>query len=592
MKTVWTDRSRVETFQRCARLRFLSYHEGGLGLSPAKESLPLAVGKSVHKGLETLLRDTSAYVATAPSFPAKPCWPSAFTMGTIEDAAVAAALADFAPHRHGIALDLAEESARTATMDLKDAGLGAQLVATAADLGMDPADPALASLLERQRNAGAEFDDWLWQEQAALVEGLVRAYAKRRLRPLLEEFEVLEVEREGDWLLASLVGDDGYWRCDHCGIAFHSPNLDTSDLLCGKCKKGTLSSGSELRFMSRPDALLRSRADNSLYLLSYKTAAAWDVRKARDAEHDMQGLSEGVEVEKRLARWWGALQPLKREHEHATLLGHLMQEIAGIQGQEGGMPSEAMLLFLFHLSAPPRILGIRYEYLLKGARYADKDLSARFGLNVWAQRSHLIRAYHAIAAPKDWTGQWCYSYDFIKDDGSASKLYYKTWRPTAVWEHMSVKAWIDMLDTATMAMSAYDSTVGMEPREMGWKSDAQAQGYTTQHPLDEVFPAPLTVYRQDDQLRDFVEQIEAQETRVAEAVAQVEGAADDGEKRHLLNVLFPMHRRSCSYPSECAMTRVCYGGEDAQRDPMATGAYKQREPHHTPEAEAQKAVEK
>jgi hypothetical protein len=354
MKTVWTDRSRVETFQRCARLRFLSYHEGGLGLSPAKESLPLAVGKSVHKGLETLLRDTSAYVATAPSFPAKPCWPSAFTMGTIEDAAVAAALADFAPHRHGIALDLAEESARAATMDLKDAGLGAQLVATAADLGMDPADPALASLLERQRNAGAEFDDWLWQEQAALVEGLVRAYAKRRLRPLLEEFEVLEVEREGDWELASLVGDDGYWRCDHCGIAFHSPNLDTSDLLCGKCKKGTLSSGSELRFMSRPDALLRSRADNSLYLLSYKTAAAWDVRKARDAEHDMQGLSEGVEVEKRLARWWGALQPLKREHEHATLLGHLMQEIAGIQGQEGGMPSEAMLLFLFHFvcSAP------------------------------------------------------------------------------------------------------------------------------------------------------------------------------------------------------------------------------------------------
>src|ERR1700691_4450926 len=189
MRTVWTDRSRIETYQRCARLRWLSYHEQGLGLSPAKESLPLAVGKSVHKGLEMLLLHATALINGA-----DPLY--------LEDTAVAAALADFAPHRRGIALDLAEESARAATMDLKDAGLGAQLVATAAARAWPPADPALASLLERQRNAGAEFDDWLWQEQAALVEGMVRAYARRRLRPLLEEFEVLEVEREGDWELA------------------------------------------------------------------------------------------------------------------------------------------------------------------------------------------------------------------------------------------------------------------------------------------------------------------------------------------------------------------------------------------------------
>jgi hypothetical protein len=110
-----------------------------------------------------------------------------------------------------------------------------------------------------------------------------------------------------------------------------------------------------------------------------------------------------------------------------------------------------------------------------------------------------------------------------------------------------------------------------------------------------VFPAPLTVYRQDDQLRDWIEQVEAQERRVAEAVAAVEACAsiradarhdDAGERRHQLNVLFPMSRRACSYPSECQFTKVCYGGEDAQRDPMATGAYKQREPHHTPEKAA------
>ena len=41
-----------------------------------------------------------------------------------------------------------------------------------------------------------EYEAYLMAEQSALVEGMVRAYARRRLRPLLEEFEVLEVERE------------------------------------------------------------------------------------------------------------------------------------------------------------------------------------------------------------------------------------------------------------------------------------------------------------------------------------------------------------------------------------------------------------
>jgi hypothetical protein len=527
--TKFTDRSRIETYQRCARLRWLSYHEAGLGLAPAKESLPLAVGKSVHRGLEALLRYAAlTYEDHVSNFGSGVEWP------VNEDQAVEMALADFAPHRRGIALDLAEETAMAvgAGTDLKN--FDAQLIATATELGMDPSDPALRELVARQKNSAAEFDDWLWQEQAALVEGMVRAYARRRLRPLLEEFEVLEVEREGDWQLAE-------WP------------LKSIHRL------------TELRFMSRPDALLRSRADNSLYLLSYKTAASWDVRKARDAEHDMQGLSEGVEVERRLGEWWAEI------HKQKIIPGGLIDLPEGCTQQEGR--------YLCDLAAPPRILGIRYEYLLKHSRYADKDLSARFGLNVWAQRSPLIRAYYSEAAD-----QWCWSYDHLKDDGSSSKLYYKTWRPRAVWESMPVRRWIDMLDTATMAMSAYDSTVGMEPREMGWKSDAQAQGFTAHHPLDEVFPAPLTVYRSDDQLRDWVEQVEAQERRVAEAVARVDAAAgDEGEKRHLLNVLMPMSRRACSYPTECQFTRVCYGGEDAQRDPLATGAYKAREPHHTPE---------
>ena len=132
-------------------------------------------------------------------------------------------------------------------------------------------------------------------------------------------------------------------------------------------------------------------------------------------------------------------------------------------------------------------------------------------------------------------------------------------------------------------MSAYDSTTGAEPRPLGWHSDAQAQGYTTRHPLDEVFPVPLTVYRSDDQLRDWVEQVEAQEVRVAEAVAQVVAVEDDGERRHLLNVLMPQSRRACSYPTECQFVKLCYGGDDIRRAPLDSGMFKPRVANHPQE---------
>jgi hypothetical protein len=545
MKTIWTDRSRVETFQRCARLRWLEYHESGTGIQPIRESLPLAVGGSVHKGLETLLSDGQYYYNIERPNETK-------FVPELEESAVAAALADFSTHKSALALDLAESTALAAAIDPKDSGFNAQLVATAAELGMSPDDPSLAELLSRQRNSAAEFDDWLYREQAALVEGMVRAYARRRLRPLLEEFAVLEVEREGDWELARL-GDD---KVESMGLADEPcPDCGSEHHRSCSCDAATI------RFMSRPDALLRSRTDNSLYLLSFKTAASWDIRKARDAEHDMQGLSEGVEVEKRLGVWWTMFSG-----------GHPWPDAV-----KYGC-SEAMQRYLRDLPAPPRILGIRYEYLLKGSRYADKDLSTRFGLNVWAQRSHLIRAY-----ANDDRSQWCWSYDFLKDDGSASKLYYKTWRPRAVWESMPIRQWIDLLDTATEAMSAYDSTTGAEPRPLGWHSDAQAQGFTPRHPLDECFPAPLLVYRQDDQLRDFVEQIEHQERKVAEAVSLVQIATDDGERRSLLNRHFSQTRRACEYPSSCPYIPVCFGASEMQNNPLDSGRYKRRIPNHPQE---------
>jgi len=504
MRTGYTDRSRIETFQRCPRSRFLQYHLGGLGIESASKPLPLAVGGAVHVGLEHLL------------------------LGDGEDVAVEHAVADLAQYRTALALDtteLASQQPLDSTVALHDMAL---------QLGMSVDDPALGQLgvVDIYTGAGARaFDNFLWQEQSGLVEGLVRAYARRRLAPLLEEYEVLEVEREGQWQL-------------------HVNYLK----------------GLDLWFCSRPDALLRERSTGHLYIQSFKTTGAWDVRKERDAQHDMQGLSEGVEVEKRLAGWWQEIQTYGPDEKAWA---------------EASGSTVVMAKYLAGLPEPPRIMGIRYEYILKGERWKDEELSQRVGFQARSQRSHLIRAYTNLGMTPDDT-QRCWSYDYLKEDGQASKLYYKNWRSKPVWESgLSIKAWIDLLDDSHLTTVADEQMGG--GRELGYSSAAQAQGYTRQHPLDAVFIPPVVVYRQDDDLRDWIEQVEAQEVRVAQAVAQVEAAGDGAERRSLLNEHFPQTRRACEYPTTCQFVKVCYGSADMREDPKGSGLYVDRVPNHPQE---------
>jgi hypothetical protein len=538
MRTIRVDRSRVEQFQRCPRSRWLAYHQDGLGISGVNKPLPLAVGGAVHKGLETLLvaYSTSNIDDLSESLPA------------IEDTAVSMALADLSAYRNALEVDAGELAGQAAAVSVPADEMRAQL---AASLGLSIEDAGLDALVTTQASGKGKFDAWLWKEQSALVEGIVRAYARRRLRPLLAEYEVLEVEREGEWLL-------GTWA---------NPITQSHPIIYDE--------GTELRFMSRPDALLRSRSDNSLYLLSFKTAASWDIRKARDAEHDMQGLSEGVEVERRLGKWWDMLHNGSCE---GLTNSQACNEI-GAGGWETAQENVDTVAYLRDLPAPPRILGIRYEYLLKGDRWKDKDLSAQVGFDARSQRSHLIRCYVNKKDDSQVNALW----DFIKDDGSSSNLAWQTWKSQPVWERMSIKAWIDLLDSSQEAMSAFDSTIGLEPRALGWKSDAQVTGYLAQHPLDSVFIPPIIVYRQDDDLMDWLEQTEAQERRIAEATAELDATNDDSARRTLLNRNFPQIRRACSYPSECSYTKICYGSEEIRRNPLASGLYQIRKVNHPQE---------
>jgi hypothetical protein len=528
-RKVWTDRSRIQDFQRCPRLRYLSYHQNGMGLTSVRQPLPLAVGSSIHAGLAVQLRMGQILYNELQ----QERLTTSTTWQIIEEASVLVALDDFKKY----ALD-PPDAERNELEGKRPDGTSYM------DLRVD-------------ESVHSDFYSYLKIEQASLVEAVVRAYRRRKLLPVLEQFEVLEVEREGSWLLSS-------WGDGHEALYEHkSMRGETIAAVPDVHKYGELDQR-ELWFMSRPDALLRERSSNELYLLSYKTTGSWDARKARDAEHDMQGLSEGVEVERRLAEWWHLIHARKAQTDY--------EAIASLGG------TTAMAKFLGDCTSPPRILGIRYEYLLKGERWRDKDLSQRFGFDARVQRSHLIRGYlNAGMAAGD--EQWNWAWDYLKPDGSGetSKLNYRAWRSEPVWTHMPIAKWIDMLDDAAM--------LSVEGADRGYQSSAQATGTTATHPLDDVFIPPMISYRGEDDLRDWLESTEYQERQVAEHVAEVETATDEGERRSLLNKYFGMTRRACSYPTECSMTKICYGGAEIRSNPLGSGLYQIRKVNHPVESE-------
>src|SRR4030095_10745478 len=103
--------------------------------------------------------------------------------------------------------------------------------------------------------------NYVYREQKALVEALIRAFALRGLPRLLSEYEVVEVEQEEKWEITP---------------AF--------------------------TFMGRPDGLLRSREDGEYYALSFKTCATYDSYTEKLGRYDMQGLSELVVLNQRLGQ--------------------------------------------------------------------------------------------------------------------------------------------------------------------------------------------------------------------------------------------------------------------------------------------------
>jgi hypothetical protein len=356
-------------------------------------------------------------------------------------------------------------------------------------------------------------------EQTALVEAMLRAWHKIKLAHLLEDYEVIEVEQEDVWKMST-------WE-DVVGLfAAAAGEITQADLF----------------WMSRLDALIMERCSGDLYIQSFKTASSWDARKSRENEHDMQGLSELAAVEARLHRAWTTLQANPSWDGKGTISSARLMEI------------------LRNSPHPPRIAGVKMEFLLKGTRYEDKQ-----GSGHRVQHSPLIRAYRkegVTGADSEFAWKWGWT---DPDTGKERKLPWQSWKPFEVWKaNGGVKAWIDLLAIGGVQPEAGDC-------------------------LSQQFITPVPYFRQDDDVRDWYQQTVFQEVRVGEQLTMLAelvqqhgwNLAHPAIRAHV-NEFFPQTRRACDWPSPCAFIDICFS-PNVSADPIGSGIYAARQPHHDPE---------
>jgi len=213
--------------------------------------------------------------------------------------------------------------------------------------------------LEQALNGGTSFDGeqpanveaamaYGREEQMALAEALLRGWWAYEGKEFLEQFEVMEVEREGR---ADLAND--------------------------------------LTLMFRPDALVREKASGDLFVVSWKTTAAFSKRNIDQSRTDMQSMSE----------------------------------MFGLEANGSG-----------------KIEGILYKHVVKGRRSLDK-----FD-NLYKQNTPLIYGWLKRGDTPE-MDEWSWAYEWEKEDGSGSSRLGKGWRKVPIWREYEggVKAWIDDL---------------------------------------------------------------------------------------------------------------------------------------------------
>lgn len=489
----YTSRSAVLCYNTCHYKRYLQYELEGTGYTTEAISLDLLIGTVVHRGLQHLLEHCR----------------QEHPDGSFEPACV----------------DQAVEEAYIIWRDI-------------------------LSKHQLALKSSAEYDrlDWIIAEQESLFEGLIRAFAARRLPFLLEEFEVLEVEHEEVYKDFSSV----------------------------------------VTFLGKADGLLRRKSDNKLVILSIKTTSEYADVTTRDILHDMQGVSEWVIVQDRLDKAFEFLLKFKNEKGQIQVTDELFR-----LGISVGVLNYLMKL---NIGEKPEIFAIQYEYLIKGQRKQEPAYSGTYKQNSFLCHPMKFDAPMTIFTGVNFGIQ--VNPDEYKWKPAKGKPP-KGWEKVDIWNDIGIKAWIEMLCTGSIQPEeGHPFDVKIDDKGHISGGVLYTPDLVIRHP-SEIEEWKVSTRFQEENIVKHLNELKD----IADRIIEIEGDVDlinlVEEELELLKIeykqkiwkYFPKNTLSCHnyYGKDCSYVKHCHEQQSLETL-IECGFLIRRESHHELERETLKSL--
>ncbi|PYQ25656.1 MAG: hypothetical protein DMF56_27055 [Acidobacteria bacterium] len=359
----------------------------------------------------------------------------------------------------------------------------------------------LLQITQEDPNAQAELARTI-QEQSTLIEGLVWAWCLCRLPVVLQEYLIVAVEEEQEWV-------------DACSCGLGSGIGGFREHATRKC--------GGIGIESRPDLLLERRIDHAWCYVELKTASvAWKSWQEQ-FERNLQ-LLVGV---------------LGAERRHGVEITHC-----------------------------------RIEGLVKGQWKRDYPYEEH---QPKTQQSPLCYAYHEPANPPLGFGDWLPAYEYVDREGikhRVPKSRDSRYRKIGIWE-----ADDDGFPGKPAWMSRSEWIVRY------W---AENYPYHLTKTMAQVGPIPKKRDQLDMALRSLicVEKL-WQERLWAIYEWQVKNAGQgwgDPAFHAFVETVVPRSFRCLPYDGHpCPNIPICFQEAESWRDPVGSGAFLYRKPHHTAE---------
>ncbi len=297
----------------------------------------------------------------------------------------------------------------------------------------------------------------------------------------------------------------------------------------------TLSSSLQLVLEGRVDLILREKAEPThIYVVSFKTTASLDDRMIDSYGDDIQGVSESWLVEQRLG------QENSRVNHYRELLAASASALVTADFVQEAENTLAIVRAMTDKLMPEKVTGVIMVDFIKGRRYERVKGSGK-----WETINPLIKGYRKlVGADLDYAHSWYYSNPANK---SGKSILGKGWEPIDVWEEYEggVKGWIGAIARGEI-----------QPEEKILAEQIWTQTY----------------FRNDRQMESWRKQHEAMESETSSRVLAL-------RKGNGLDELFMQNRKACHYPRRCEYLDICNNPE-IENDPIGSGIYQWREPHH------------